>query len=76
MCIIALYTSNYYDDKYFVRFSHTVKIYYHRIYTLTIIQKIYFLSSQGIRMSGNSLNFDEKKISKVTSITKIRKYSI
>ena len=62
MRIIALYTSNYYDDKYFARFSYAVKIYYHRIYTLTIIQKNCFLSSQGIRMSGNSFNFDEKKI--------------
>ena len=62
MCIIAACTSNYYDDKYFARFRHTIKIYYHCIYALTIIKKVYFLSSQGIRMSGNSFNFDEKKI--------------
>ena len=39
-------------------------------------KKITFFSSQSIRMSGNSINFDNKKIKKVTSTTKTKKYLI
>ena len=39
----AIYTLNYYEDKYFIglfaRFKHTVKIYNHRAYTEIIINK-------------------------------------
>ena len=38
-----LYTSNYYEDKYFIslfaHFKHKARIYYYRTYTLTIIKK-------------------------------------
>ena len=44
MYMIALYTFNYYEDKYFisifVHFMHTVKINYHRTYTQIIIKKV------------------------------------
>ena len=44
MYIIALYTLNYYEDKYFIslfaHFKHTVEKYYHRTYTQIIIKKI------------------------------------
>ena len=47
------------------------------MYTPVIIKKNYFFSSQSIRMSGNSINFDNKKIKKVTSTTtKTKKYLI
>ena len=42
--MIALYTFNYYEDKYFisifVHFMHTVKINYHHTYTQIIIKKV------------------------------------
>ena len=38
-------------------------------------KKIFF-SSQGIRMSGNSINCDDKKYKKMTSVTKTKKYLI
>ena len=44
MYIIALYTLNYYEDKYFislfVHFKYTTKIYYYCSYTLTIMKKL------------------------------------
>ena len=44
MYIIKLYTLNYYEDKYFIslfaRFKHTVKIYYHLMYTWIIIKNL------------------------------------
>ena len=62
----------YYDNKIiFVVFvvinqinKHTVKTHNHCTYTQIIIKKIYVFSSQSIRMSGNSINFDNKKIKK------------
>ena len=42
-----------------------------------LLKDFYFFSLQSIRMSGNSINFDNKKIKKVTSaITKTQKYLI
>ena len=42
-----------------------------------LLLKKNFFSLQSIRMSGNSVNFDNKKIKKVTStITKTKKYLI
>ena len=42
MHIIAQYTLNCYEDKYFislfVHFKHIIKIYYHRTYTQIIIK--------------------------------------
>ena len=47
------------------------------MYSQIIIKKNYFFSSQSIRMSRNKINFDEKKIKKVTStITKPKKYLV
>ena len=47
------------------------------MYTPVIIKKNYFFSSQSIRMSGNSINFDDKKIKKAAfTITKTKKYLI
>ena len=43
------------------------------MYTPIIIKIIYFFSSQSIRMIGNSINFDDKIIKKVTSTTKTKK---
>ena len=44
MSIIALYTLNYDENKFFIslfaHFKYTVKIYYHRMYTQIIIKKI------------------------------------
>ena len=40
---------------------------------LIIIKKIYFFSSQSIRMSGNSINFDDKKIKKSDFYNKNKK---
>ena len=40
-------------------------------------KKMLLFSLQSIRMSGNSINFDNRKIKKVTSaITKTKKYLI
>ena len=39
-------------------------------------KKFYFFSLQIIRMSGNNINFDDKKIKKVTFTTKTKKYLI
>ena len=39
-------------------------------------KKISLFSSQSIRMSGNSISFDDKKIKKVTFTTKTKKYLI
>ena len=36
----------------------------------------YFLSSRSIRMSGNSINFGEKKKKKVNSTIKAKKYLV
>ena len=44
--------------------KHKAKIYNHYTYTQIIIKQNYFFSSQGIRMTGNSINFDDKKIKK------------
>ena len=44
------------------------------MYTPIIIKKNYFLSSQRTRMSGNSMNFDDKKIEKATSKSEFWKY--
>ena len=42
-----------------------------------LLKDFYFFSLQSTRMSGNSINFDNKKITKVTSaITKTQKYLI
>ena len=47
------------------------------MYTQIIIKKFHFFSSKSIRMSGNSINFDDKKkLRKVTSTTKTKKYLI
>ena len=35
-----------------------------RVYPKVLLKKFYFLSSQGIKMSGNSINFYNKKIKK------------
>ena len=43
------------------------------VYPHLLLKKIYFFSSQSIRMSGNSINFDGKKKKKVTSATKTKK---
>ena len=56
--------------------KHKTKICDHCAYAQIITKKIYFFSSQSIRMSGNSINFDDKKIKKVTSTTKTKKYLI
>ena len=45
------------------------------MYAQIIIKKTYF-SLQSIRMSGNSIIFDDKKIKKVTSTTKTKKYLV
>ena len=42
--------------------KHKAKIYNYCAYTKIIIKKIYFFSSQCIRMSGNSIDFDKNKI--------------
>ena len=42
-----------------------------------LLKDFYFFSLQSARISGNSINFDNKKITKVTSaITKTQKYLI
>ena len=57
--------------------NHKAKIYNHCKYTQIIFLKNYLFSSQSIRMSGNSINFDNKKIKKVTyTIAKTKKYLI
>ena len=62
----AIYTLNYYEDKYFIslfaHFKHKAKIYNHCAYTQIIIKKKNFFSSLYIRMSWNSLNLNDKKI--------------
>ena len=49
------------------------KIYNQCMYTPFIIKKFYFFSSQSIRMSGNSINFDNKKIKKSDFYNKNKK---
>ena len=41
--------------------KHKVEIYNHCTYTKIIIKKNYFFSSRFIRMSGISINVDDKK---------------
>ena len=43
MRIIVLYTLNYYEDKYFAHFKHTVQIYDHCAYTQIIVKKLLFI---------------------------------
>ena len=80
-----MYTNNshkkllrkHYENKYFAAINkHKAKIYDQYTYTQILFKKIYFFSSPSIRMSGNSINFDDKKIKKVTSTTKTKKYII
>ena len=53
------------ENKYFAAINkHKAKIYDHCRYTLIIIKNFYFFSLQSIRMSGNSINFNDKKILK------------
>ena len=62
-------TKEYYENKiFFVIFvainqtnKHKAKIYNKCKYTPIIVKKKYFFSSQSIRMSRNSINFDDKK---------------
>ena len=56
--------------------KHKAKIYNHCTYTQIIIKNFYFFSLQSIRMSGNRINFSDKKIKKVTFATKTKKYLI
>ena len=42
--------------------EHKAKICDHYTYTQIIIKHLYFFSSQSVRMSGNSINFDDNKI--------------
>ena len=51
--------------------KHKAKIYNYCAYTKIIIKKIYFFSSQCIRMSGNNINFDHKKI-KISTFMKTK----
>ena len=44
--------------------KHKIKIYNHYAYTLIIIIFVYFFSLMYIRMNGNNINFDDKKIKK------------
>ena len=44
--------------------KHKANIYNQCMYTLIIIKKNHFFSLQSIRMSGNKINFDDKKIQK------------
>ena len=46
------------------------------MYTKIIIKEILLFSLQSIRMSGNNINFDDKKNKKVTFTTKTKKYLI
>ena len=68
-----MYTSNshkkllhkHYENKYFAAINkHKAKIYDQCTYTQILFKKIYFFSSPSIRMSGNSINFEDKKIKK------------
>ena len=63
----AIYTLNYYEDKYFIslfaHFKHKEK------YIITacipkLLQKKPFFSLVYVRMSGKSINFNDKKIEK------------
>ena len=57
--------------------KHTVKIHDQCTYTQIISKRFYCFSLQSIRIRGNCINFDNKKIRKVTStITKTKKYLI
>ena len=50
-------------------------MYNHCAYTQIIVKKIYSFSSLSIRMSGNRINFNNRKIKKATStIIKTKKY--
>ena len=63
-----------YENKYFAAIDkHKAKIYDHCRYTLIIIKNFYFFSLQSIRMSGNSINFDNKKIKKSNFYNKNKK---
>ena len=55
--------------------KHKSKIYNQCMYTPFIIKKFYFFSSQSIRMSGNSINFDNKNI-KISDFYKTKKKKI
>ena len=54
--------------------KHTIKIFNQCTYTIIITKKIfYFFFLLYTRMSGNCINFDDKKIKKVT-FTKAKKH--
>ena len=58
---------NYYANNFMIFAAinqinkHKAKIYNQCAYALIIIKQIYFFSSQSIRMSGNNINFNDKK---------------
>ena len=74
----AIYTLNYYEDKYFISlfasFKQKAKIYNHYAYAQIIIKKLFFFLY--IRMSEKSINFDDKKIKKVTFTKRPKKHLI
>ena len=65
---IHINTHNNYHKKVYIK---TPKIFYYD--THKIIKKFSFSFSQTITISGNSINFKDKKIKKVTSTTKTKK---
>ena len=65
--LMTSFHTNYSNKKtFFVVFNQINKykatIYNHRMYTKIIINNFYFFSLKSIRMSGNSINFDDRKI--------------
>ena len=65
--LMTSFYTNYSNKKtFFIVFNQINKykamIYNHRMYTKIVINNFYFFSLKSIRMSGNSINFDVKKI--------------
>ena len=56
--------------------KHKAKIYNQCTYTQIVLKKIYFFSSQSIRMSGNSINLDDKKNQKKQLLQKQKQKNI
>ena len=74
---------NHYTNNFMIIFAaineinkHKTNIYNQCMYTPIITKNNYLFSSQSIRMSGNSINFYDKKSKKVTSTTKAKQYLI
>ena len=83
--ILFITIKEYYENKYFCDFLYSLikTISTKQQYMITahipklLEKKIHFFSLQSIRMSGNSIIFNNKKIKKVTyTITKTKKYLI